>query len=97
MAHKTDRPISYLHSVARGVLVNAMKADLERSSGIVPLSYIAFISLVVFSIPRSSKALIISADILSGPVAFPFFIFFGAKVTSSLRMHRPSKVFFILG
>ena len=54
-------------------------------------------SFVVRSIPKSSNATMISIGILSGPVAFPFFILFIAALTSSFRIDGPSMFFFISG
>ena len=50
-----------------------MKIDLLRSCGILPVSYISLAIIVSFSMPKSSRALIISMTIPSGPLAlFPF-------------------------
>ena len=55
-------------------LGNVTNIDLDRLLGIVPVSYILLIIDSILLIQISSSASKISTEMLSGPVAIPYFI-----------------------
>ena len=73
-----------------------MNTGFAKSLGILPLSYIEFRSFVKKSIPMSSRTANTSMGMLSGPTAFPCFIFLIAALTSSFKIGGPSMSFFII-
>lgn len=58
------------HSFETAFLGTATKLDLLRSSSMSPLSYISFITSMILSLPKSSKAENFSGMISFGPAAF---------------------------
>ena len=74
-----------------------MNTDFAKSLGILPLSYIEFRSFVKKSIPMSSRTENTSIGMLSGPTAYPCYIFLIAALTSSFKIGGPSMSFFIIG
>ena len=78
------------HSTAPGSLGRAMKIDLQRFHGISPAPWISLMIYVTLLTLYSSKDLIISVTILSGPAALYLFIFFNAAWTSDLRIFGSS-------
>ena len=74
-----------------------MKIDLLRYCGILPVLYISLAIIVSFSMPKSSRALIISMTIPSGHLAlFPFTLDTAARI-SDCRIFGPSMFFRISG
>ena len=65
------------------------QCNKDRLCGIVPVLYILFMMDSTLLIPVSSSASIISTGMLSGPVAFPCFMLFKARLISSFKIGGP--------
>ena len=83
--------LSDSQSIVPTILGLAINIDFNMSLGISPVLYISFSRWVTASIPISSSGSISSMLIMSGPVAFPVFIFFIAYLTSSINIEGPSE------
>lgn len=75
-----------LHSFTPGFFSSIINIDQLKSSGILPLLYILFITFVNVSLPKSCKAVRMSITISSGRVGLFFFILISADLTSNFTI-----------